>query len=89
MQKLGKLFTGFKKIIKKKIRTILQFCSVKLNKYINPVSIIVISVIVCLFIYLIEYSNRYRHYDWWNWKKKAFIKTVFFVLSLTIFKILI
>lgn len=79
------LIFSLKKLLHKKFYFYVKI----LNKYINPLSIIVICIFGIMLIYIRNYIKKYNHSDWWNWKKRAMYKSINFVLVLVLIKLLI
>lgn len=60
-----------------------------LNKYYTPLAIVSLIVLGTIIIFLTSYLLRYNHWNYWVWKNRAIVKSIYFSIVLLVLKFLI
>lgn len=78
----SRIIRTFKRNIINKVYYVARY----LNWHLTPLGIMLLSLLGSILIYIYESVCRYRNYDYWLWRKRAFIHIVLYCLSLVLLK---
>lgn len=60
-----------------------------LNKHYTPLAVVVLIVLETTFFFVTCYLFRFNHWNYWLWKNRAIMKSIYFGIILLVIKLII
>ncbi|MBQ8680332.1 MAG: hypothetical protein IJ530_11290 [Treponema sp.] len=60
-----------------------------LEKHYTPLAVVALIILGTVFFFVTSYLFRYNHWNYWLWKSRALVKTVYFGTILVAIKLVL